>query len=51
MNTDDVRDPWRRRYVLRCDPANEKHAFVISAGPDNVFGTEDDIRSDATSDR
>jgi hypothetical protein len=35
-------DPWGTPYRIQCEP---EHVVVVSAGPDLVFDTEDDISS------
>lgn len=37
-------DPWARPYRLTC--TSSERAFILSAGPDRRFATEDDLRSD-----
>ncbi len=36
-------DPWHRPYVLRNPPIHGEHVDIISAGPDGVLDTADDI--------
>lgn len=39
-------DPWGREYQLREGPTPLSFT-IVSAGPDGIFGTADDIRSRA----
>jgi hypothetical protein len=49
MNTEDSKDPWGTPYKMLCGstaPAAARHGIgVLSAGPDQKFDTDDDIRS------
>ena len=36
-------DPWGQPYLYRLDESNPTMYYVASAGPDQQFGTEDDI--------
>jgi hypothetical protein len=50
MNNKDILDPWGQRYHYACGkravPASAHGIWVVSAGADGVFGTDDDLRSD-----
>ena len=35
------KDPWGGGYALTCSPGFTP--YIISAGPDRTFGTEDDV--------
>jgi hypothetical protein len=38
---DEILDPWGIPFRITFDPDSKTH--VISAGPDKIFGTPDDI--------
>jgi len=40
----DMIDPWKTPFRIVFDPESKVH--VISAGPDKIFGTPDDITND-----
>ena len=44
MNDDTVVDPWGTPYAMSCLHIG---ILVVSAGPDGIFFTRDDIRSDS----
>jgi Type II secretion system (T2SS), protein G len=46
MNNKDIRDPWGRDYRWDCRSQDGVAMLVTSAGPDEHFGTADDIGSD-----
>lgn len=50
MGQDHEVDPWGQRYHVACGPhampRTARGIWVISAGEDGVFGTDDDARSD-----
>ncbi len=39
----DLLDPWNRRYKIICDEEFFSDFRIISAGPDGIFNTDDDI--------
>ena len=39
-----AQDPWKREYRLLC---RDYKYIVVSAGPDGLFGNEDDIRGES----
>jgi hypothetical protein len=47
MNNKDIRDPWGRDYGWHCHSSSGvvTRFAVTSAGPDETFGTRDDITS------
>ena len=49
MNTSDAKDPWEQPYKMMCGPsapAGVKGGVgIVSNGPDQKEGTEDDIKS------
>jgi hypothetical protein len=49
MNSKDTKDPWGTPYRMKCGstlpPSVESGIAVESAGPDQKFETEDDIKS------
>jgi hypothetical protein len=50
MTNKDILDPWGKRYHYACGklavPPSAHGIWVVSAGADGVFGTDDDLRSD-----
>jgi hypothetical protein len=52
LGSDSNRDAWGQPLDLRCGaelPAGAKGLWLRSAGPDGVFGTDDDLTSDSRS--
>ena len=43
-----LEDPWGTNYELRMNSRQKDRFYVVSAGPDLQFDTDDDIRSDKT---
>uniref|UniRef100_A0A7V3RI59 Alpha-2-macroglobulin n=1 Tax=candidate division WOR-3 bacterium TaxID=2052148 RepID=A0A7V3RI59_UNCW3 len=43
IKEDDLLDPWNRRYRINCDDEYFSYFTILSAGPDGVFGTDDDL--------
>ena len=43
-----LEDPWGTNYELRMNSRQKDRFYVVSAGPDLQFDTDDDIRSDVT---
>ena len=41
-----LEDPWGTNYELRMNSRQKDRFYVVSAGPDLQFDTDDDIRSD-----
>lgn len=39
----DLFDPWNRKYRIKCEDEYFTYFTIVSAGPDGVFETEDDI--------
>jgi hypothetical protein len=50
MTAKDTRDPWGTPYYFACGPLTVPRTangiWVVSAGADRRFGTDDDVRSD-----
>jgi len=44
VNAQDLVDPWERTIQFTC--AVDDDTRVVSAGPDSIFGTSDDIKSE-----
>jgi uncharacterized protein YfaS (alpha-2-macroglobulin family) len=43
IKEDDLLDPWNRKYRINCDDEYFSYFTILSAGPDGVFGTDDDL--------
>jgi len=43
LKEDDLLDPWNRRYRITCDDEYFSYFTILSAGPDGIFGTDDDL--------
>jgi hypothetical protein len=49
MNNRSIEDPWGTEYAMHCGtraPSGRPGILIVSAGEDERFGTDDDIRSD-----
>jgi hypothetical protein len=49
MNCKTIDDPWGTEYAMHCGthaPSGRPGIIIVSAGEDERFGTDDDIRSD-----
>ncbi len=43
LKEDDLLDPWNRRYRITCEDEYFSYFTILSAGPDGVFDTDDDL--------
>lgn len=48
MNSRTIEDPWGTEYAMHCHrlPSGRPGILIVSAGEDERFGTDDDVRSD-----